>query len=274
MGGKWSWPLGDLRIASLALALALGPLVASGAEPGSRDPGASAPVERLKVQVLAEYPHDPTAFTQGLLVDGEGILLESTGLRGASTLRRVELATGKILQEEKVDPRLFGEGLARVGEHLYQLTWEAEVGLLYRADTLAPAGQFHYPGEGWGLCFDGDRLVKSSGSSYLTFHDPKTFRETRRVSVTFDGRPVASLNELECVGGAVYANLWGTENLVRIDPTSGRVTAVIDAGGLLTPRERLTADVLNGIAYDPATDLFYLTGKLWPKVFAVAFVAQ
>ncbi len=272
MGGKWTWLVGGLGTASLALAL--GPSVAIGAESGSRGQGSTAPVERLKVQVLAEYPHDPTAFTQGLLVDREGILLESTGLRGASTLRRVELATGKILQQVKVDPRLFGEGLARVGEHLYQLTWEAEVGLLYQADTLAPAGQFHYAGEGWGLCFDGDQLIKSSGSSFLSFHDPKTFRETRRVQVTFEGRPVASLNELECVEGAVYANLWGTDHLVRIDPTSGRVTAIIDAAGLLTPRERLTADVLNGIAYDPANGVFYLTGKLWPKVFAVEFVAR
>jgi glutamine cyclotransferase len=237
-------------------------------------PAPAPAVERLTARVVAEYPHDPSAFTQGLLYEGEGKLLESTGLRGASTLRRVELATGAVLQQEALDPRLFGEGLAQVGERLYQLTWQAEVGLIYRADTFAADGQFHYRGEGWGLCYDGEGLVMSNGSAYLTFHDPATFRERRRVQVTHEGRPLTALNELECVDGAVYANLYGTETILRIDPATGAVTALIDASRLLTPQERRQADVLNGIAHDPKTGLFYLTGKLWPKLFAVEFVPR
>ena len=232
------------------------------------------PVERLKVRVVKEYPHDPSAYTQGLLYEGGGKFLESTGLHGASTLRRVEMATGLVQQEEKLDPRLFGEGLAQVGERLYQLTWQAEIGLIYRADTFAPDGQFHYAGEGWGLCHDGQYLVMSNGSATLSFRDPQTFAEVRRIEAHLEGRPVSRLNELECVDGTVYANLYGSDSIARIDLKDGRVTALIDASGLLTPQERRQAEVLNGIAYDPEQRLFYLTGKLWPRLFAVEFVPR
>ncbi len=228
-------------------------------------------VPRLKVRVLEEYPHDPSAYTQGLLWVGDG-LIESTGLHGLSTLRRVDLPTGRVIDRLKLDSALFGEGLARVGDRLFQLTWQAQLGLIYDLETLKPEGQFFYKGEGWGLCFDGESLVMSDGSDTLSFRDPETFAEKGRRKVTFEGRPLHRLNELECVGEEIYANVYTTEAIARIDSSTGRVTAMIDASGLLTPEERRKVEVLNGIAYDSQRGVFLITGKLWPKVFEVTFV--
>ena len=227
--------------------------------------------ERLRVQVVQTYPHDPRAFTQGLVLAG-GRLFESTGLEGQSSLREVDLTTGKVLRRLDVAAPVFAEGLALVGTRLFQITWKHETVYTYDRDTFKKGPTFPYTGEGWGLCHDGRELVMSDGSAQLTFRGPETFRPVRAVTVRDDGRPVEQLNELECVGGHVYANIWQTDRIVRIDPKTGGVTATIDASGLLNPAERFGTDVLNGIAYDSSNDTFLITGKLWPKLFRVRFV--
>lgn len=226
----------------------------------------------LRAQVVHAYPHDPGAFTQGLLVDG-GVLYESTGLVGRSSVRRVDVATGRVLDAATVPPPFFGEGLARTPEGLIQLTWTDETALVYDAASLKPVRRVAYEGEGWGLCFDGRSLVMSDGSDRLTFRRPDTFAIERTVAVTMAGVPVRNLNELECVDGSVYANVWHRDTIVRIDAATGRVLDRIDASGLLSGAEQAGTDVLNGIAYDPADGLFYVTGKLWPRLFKVRFVS-
>jgi glutaminyl-peptide cyclotransferase len=228
------------------------------------------PAEHRKVKVLASVPHDPEAFTQGLIWS-EGALYESAGQYGHSSLRQVDPKTGKVVRSVQVPPRYFAEGLARVGDRLFQLTWQEGAALVYDVATFERRGELPYSGEGWGLCYDGRRLIMSDGSNRLSFRDPTTFATTGGVNVTLDGRPAMQLNELECVDGAVYANVWQSNEILRIDPEAGRVTAVIDASGLLTWKESIRADVLNGIAYKPETKTFLLTGKHWPKMFEVVF---
>lgn len=224
----------------------------------------------LRPAVVAHYPHDSTAFTQGLeFVDGQ--LIESTGLFGDSDLRLVEPATGEVLTLRAMPDELFAEGLTRVDDRLIQLTWKAERAFIWQANTFEPLGEYAYEGDGWGLCFDGDQLVMSDGSAYLRFRDPGTFLASREVLVTRDGAPVDRLNELECVGGVVWANVWQTDTIVRIDPVSGEVTATVDLSELLQPRPP-GANVLNGIAFDGATATFWVTGKYWPTMFQVQFV--
>ena len=230
-------------------------------------------VERLRVNVLHTYPHSPEAFTQGLLWH-EGHLYESTGLYGESSLRRVALETGEVLQRRAIEPRFFAEGLARVGDRLFQLTWQEGETHVFGLDSFEPIRTFEHEGEGWGLCYDGARLVMSDGSARLFFRDPESFELTRTVTVRQDGEPVDQLNELECVDGVVWANVWQTDRILRIDPASGRVTGVVDARGLLTPEERREADVLNGIAWIPERGHFVITGKQWPHLFEVDFVAD
>jgi glutaminyl-peptide cyclotransferase len=227
--------------------------------------------ERLRVQVVRSYPHDRTAFTQGLLLDG-GRLFESTGLVGQSTLREVEVTTGRVIRRVNVPPPIFAEGLALLGDNLVQLTWQNGRALLYNKRTFTRAGEFAYKGEGWGLCTAGNELVMSDGSSNLTFRRPRDFGVSRTLAVTMDGQRLDQLNELECVGPHIYANVWMRDLIVRIDPASGRVTQRIDAPNLLSPIERQGVDVLNGIAHDPADQTFLITGKLWPKLFRVRFV--
>ena len=201
----------------------------------------------------------------------EGKLFESTGLTGQSTLRRVTLATGMVERNFALDATYFGEGLERVDRRLIQLTWMNAIAIVYDLDAFTELARFSYQGEGWGLCFDGTDLVMSNGSDRLVFRDPRTFAVRGEVAVRRGAAPVTRLNELECVGSLVYANVWQTNTIVRIDKATGTVLTDIDASGLLTPAETQAADVLNGIAYDPATRHFYLTGKLWPKLFEVSF---
>jgi len=234
-------------------------------------PGAEGTAERLRVKVLSVRPHDPTAYTQGLVWD-HGTLYESAGLYSTSSLRQVDPRTGRVLRRVDVPPAFFAEGLAQVGNRLLQLTWREGVAFQYDARTFQRVGEFRYEGEGWGLCDDGHRLVMSDGSDHLGFRDRHTFALLGGVDVRLDGRPATELNELECVGNAIYANVWRTDHILRIDPATGRVTALIDASGLLDPPEQEKADVLNGIAYDPDKKTFYITGKLWPKMFEVVFV--
>ena len=231
-------------------------------------------LERLKVEVLEVYPHDPGAYTQGLLWDG-GVLYESTGLYGKSTLRRVDPESGLVLDRVDLDHNFFGEGLALVGDRLIQLTWKAGVAFVYEIGGLQVVDEFGFNGQGWGLAFDGvDRLVMSDGTSRLTYRDPEDFRWRSTLEVTLEGEPVPLVNELEFAHGQLYANVWQQERIVRIDPDTGRVNAVIDASGLLDKRESAMVDVLNGIAYDPVSNTFWLTGKFWPKMFRVRFVPE
>jgi glutaminyl-peptide cyclotransferase len=227
--------------------------------------------ERLKVKVLSTRPHDPGAYTQGLLLDN-GSLFESTGLYGQSSLREVNPQTGAVKRKVNVPQQYFAEGLTLVGDRLMQLTWQEQKAFVYKLADFTKVEEIRYDGEGWGLCSDGTRLVMTDGSDRLTFRDPKTFAVLGGVNVTLSGRLIDRLNELECVGGAIYANVWQTDDILRIDPGSGKVTAVIDASGLLTPAEHERAEVLNGIAWDPAKKTFLITGKLWPKMFEVVFV--
>ncbi|HEY0783760.1 MAG TPA: glutaminyl-peptide cyclotransferase [Thermoanaerobaculia bacterium] len=261
------------------LALAAGLDVACGsppnAAPAPRPAPATAPAtaaepQALVVKVLATYPHDTAAYTQGLVWNG-GKLYESDGLYGSSSLREVNPKTGETLRRAPVPPGFFAEGLAVVGDRLIQLPWQEGGACASRKATFEKLAELRYEGEGWGLCDDGKRLVMSNGSSRLTFRDRDTFAPRGSVQVTRAGQPIPQLNELECVDGAVYANVWQTDQIVRIDPASGRVTATIDASGLLTPEERAKADVLNGIAYEPVKKTFLITGKLWPKMFEVVF---
>jgi len=226
--------------------------------------------ERLSVRVLDSKPHDRGAYTQGLLWhDGE--LYESTGQYGESSLRRVALDSGEVLAERRLEDALFGEGLARFEEQLIQLSWKAGRAMVYDLTTLEPLSEWDYQGEGWGLCFDGAQLWMSDGSNRLTRRDPKTFSVLGEISVTLSGQPVSELNELECAEGWIYANVYRTDWIVRIDPVSGRVGGVIDASGLLSAAEAEGTEVLNGIAYDPESEVFYLTGKYWPRLFEVTF---
>ena len=234
------------------------------------------PAAQLVPRILSVRPHDTSSYTEGL-VWTDGLLYESSGLYGVSSVRKVDPQTGRVLSLTKDPPQVFGEGLALDGKRLYQLTWKEQIGFIYDLDTLSQTGSFSYKGEGWGLCFDGHHFIMSNGSAFLSIRDAKTFAVLNSVHVMLNGAPVNMLNELECVGGSVYANVWLTDHIVRIDAASGRVTAVIDASGLLTQAERAAAGsdgVLNGIAYDPATDTFFITGKRWPKLFEVTFVPR
>jgi glutaminyl-peptide cyclotransferase len=222
----------------------------------------------MRVEVVETVPHDTSAFTQGLLFDDRGRLFESTGLEGRSTLREVDPDTGAVLRSEQIDPTIFAEGLALVDDRLIQITYQDGRAFVYDAETFEREETFEYTGEGWGLCYDGERLVMSTGSDTLTFRDPETFEPIGDVQVTMGGAPVELLNELECVEGKVYANLWTTNSIVVIDPASGEVETLIDASSLMRPAG---ADVLNGIAVDPEGGL-WLTGKLWDKMYQVELV--
>jgi len=259
------------------LVAALVPIVAGGcrremsATPTSSDPVFSplpgTPVYTYKV--VNTWPHDRDAFTQGL-VYFDGALLESTGLYGRSSLRRVELNTGRVLQQVTIPPEYFAEGLAALRGKLYQLSWQNQKGFVYDWETFRLEKEFSYEGEGWGLTTDGQSLILSDGTDRIRFLDPETFAVKRSINVSDHGRPVVRLNELEYVKGEIFANVWQTDFIVRINPATGAVAGWIDLGGLLSPADRdATTDVLNGIAYDAAGDRLFVTGKLWPKLFEV-----
>ncbi len=234
-----------------------------------RAPGSPLPTATpLPLRVVAVYPHDRTAFTQGL-VYADGVLYESTGLYGQSSLRRVALESGAVEQAVGVAPEFFAEGLALVGDRLFQLTWQSHVGFIYERDSLARVGEFSYAGEGWGLTTDGARLIMSDGTATLRFLDPQTLSQIGQVEVRASGVPVARLNELEWVEGEVWANIWQTDFIARIDPASGAVLAWVDLSGLLSAEKRAQTDVLNGIAYDAAGRRLFVTGKLWPYLFEI-----
>lgn len=226
----------------------------------------------LGYQVVARYPHDPAAFTQGLAW-ADGRLYESTGIEGRSSLRAVELTTGKVLRSAALRPWQFGEGIAVVGDRILQLTWKSGQALVRERAGFRKLATFSYPGEGWGLAWDGRRLVMSDGSATLVFRDPDSFAALGRIAVHGAGTPVTRLNELEVIDGEIWANVWGTERIARIDPASGRVTAWVDLTGLRPdPAPGQAIDVLNGIAWDADGQRLFVTGKLWPWLFQIRVV--
>ena len=218
--------------------------------------------------IVNSYPHDPEAFTQGLIYR-DGVLYESTGLTGRSTLRKVQLETGTVLQQTNVDSKYFAEGLTEWGGRLLQLTWVTNIGFVYDLATFKPVGTFKYDGEGWGLTHDGRRLILSDGTPVLRFLDPQTMAVTGRVTVRDRGRPVEDLNELEFVNGEIYANVWTTTRIAIVNPSSGSVSGWIDLAGLMPPAFTAGDAVLNGIAYDAAGKRLFVTGKLWPRLFEI-----
>lgn len=232
------------------------------------DPNAAPPI--VVAQVIARYPHDTAAFTQGLFLR-DGTLYETTGLVGQSTLRAVDRATGKVRRQVDLPGGVFGEGATDWGRHIYSITWRD--GIAYRWDrkSFRRLGEFRYAGEGWGLTQDGRRLILSDGTPELRFLDPETFTETGRVTVTFAGKPLPLLNELEWVEGSVWANVWHQNALVRIDPASGRVTQVLDLSGVVADVTVSDPEaVLNGIAWDSKSRRLLVTGKKWPALFEIA----
>jgi glutaminyl-peptide cyclotransferase len=218
--------------------------------------------------VVNSFPHDPQAFTQGLIVR-DGVLYESTGLNGQSSLRKVRLETGEVLQRISVDGRYFAEGMTDWGNRLIQLTYTTKIGFVYDLSTFALQRTFDYSGQGWGLTHDRRRLIMSDGTSALRFLDPETLRETGRVTVKDGDKPIENLNELEWVKGEVFANVWLTNRIAIVAPESGRVTAWLDLSNIRGPVRSGTDDVLNGIAYDAARDRLFVTGKLWPRLFEI-----
>jgi glutamine cyclotransferase len=247
------------------------------APPAAPDSPLTAPTTPLQptiydYTVVKSYPHDPNAFTQGL-VYLDGVFYEGTGLYGRSSLRKVAPETGAVLQQHDLDETLFGEGIAVLGDEIYQLTWQNGVGFVYDRESFAEKRRFTYTTEGWGLTHDGEHLIMSDGTPFLYFRDPATLEEVRRITVTVSGEPVMRLNELEYIDGKVLANVWQTDYMLRIDPATGVVDGIYDFTGLLVqapPSTSATApDVLNGVAYDRDTGRFFVTGKLWPAVFEV-----
>ncbi len=225
-------------------------------------------------RVVDVYPHDPHAFTQGLIyLDGH--LYESTGLRGQSSLRMEDLQTGRVLQQVDLPAQDFGEGLASWGSTLIQLTWQAHIAFVYDRFSFRLLRTFHYDEEGWGLTQDGKHLILSDGTATLHFFDPSTFREVGHIEVKDHGTPVTQLNELEYVRGQIYSNVWHSNRIARISPETGQVLGWIDLSGLLQPGEVTNPEaVLNGIAYDAAHDRLFVTGKLWPKLFEIKVVPE
>jgi len=220
-------------------------------------------------EVVRTYPHDVASFTEGLLFH-EGRLFESTGEKGTSYIREVDIETGRAKRQRNLDSAYFGEGIIIFGDQLYQLTYQSEIGFIYDWKTFEPKGQFKYQGEGWAFTTDTVSLIMSNGSSVLAFRDPATFEAKRTIEVTDHGVPVSKLNELEWVKGEIWANVWESDQIARINPATGAVTGWIDLAGILPEADRpRRVDVLNGIAYDAKTDRLFVTGKYWPKLFEI-----
>ncbi len=263
---------------AIAVSAALLTLVSMRSNPTGQPAGATvsqpvtAPDGRARqvfYEVANSYPHDPTSFTQGLLWH-DGGFYESTGQYGQSKLRRLEFPSGKVLREIKLAPELFGEGLALVDGRLIQLTWTSHRGFVYDLTTFQRRQEFSYDTEGWGLTYDEKNLILSDGSSDLFYLDPQTFKLVRKLAVRMNGQPIQELNELELIDGEIWANVWQTDLILRIDPSTGRVTSFLDLAGILAPPDKTGREnVLNGIAYDAEHKRIFVTGKLWPRIFEI-----
>lgn len=276
--GRFADTLGEMQQWRWALAVLAAGVLAGAAGRGSVEAQSvrhRAPVPVYGYSVVRSYPHDPMAYTQGLAYH-DGVLYEGTGLNGRSSVRRVRLETGEVLQIRMLDQQHFGEGIAIWQNSLIQLTWQSGVAFVYDLASLRPVRTFRYTGEGWGLTHDGTRLFMSDGSrdGTLRILDPRTYRQTGTLVVRDGAGPVSGLNELEFVKGEILANVYETDRIARISPKTGRVTGWIDLGGLLDRRAAPEAEVLNGIAYDAAGDRLFVTGKLWPRVFEISLVPR
>lgn len=279
-------PGGAFRVAlagaALACVIALATLTISSTKPAGGSPapqqglGVPVPVRRpvYSYQVINAWPHDPQAFTQGLVYH-EGFLFESTGLFGSSSIRKVALETGQVLTKVNVASQYFAEGLAIFGDRAIQLTWQNQLGFVYQLANFQPLQSFSYTGEGWGLTQDGQSLIMSDGTNRIRFLDPQTFQVRRTIEVKDGASLVTRLNELEYIEGEIFANIWLTDKIVRISPDSGKVNSTIDLTGLLQPPDRTgSVDVLNGIAFDPGARRLFVTGKLWPKLFEIKLILK
>lgn len=256
-------------------------LSACGERAATQDAPSPVPATAVQVEpptdtysIINRWPHDSGAFTEGLVYD-QGTLWESTGLNGASTLRKVDLQTGQVVESLALPAEYFGEGMTLFNGKLIQLTWQTQIGFVYDPGCFCEERTFTYDGEGWGLTHDDRWLIMSDGTERVRFLDPQTFAVVRTISVYDHGRPLTNINELEYINGEIYANIWQTDRIVRIDPTSGAILGWIDLTGLLPDAERgPTVDVLNGIAYDDATGRLFVTGKDWPELFQIALVRE
>ena len=225
-------------------------------------------------KVVNTYPHDRSAFTEGLVFE-DGVLYEGTGLRGYSNLRRVKLETGEILQIRELSSQFFGEGVTLYGNKIIQLTWQSHIGFVYDKYSFKLLQEFNYPDEGWGIAHDGKHLIMSDGTATLHFLDPETFEEISQIEVSANNIPVTRINELEYIQGEIYANIWQTERIARIDPLTGQVIGWLDLKGILSLKDDSeTVDVLNGIAYDLKNSRLFMTGKFWPKLFEIELIGQ
>ena len=234
----------------------------------------AASVPEYTYKIVKAFPHDPEAYTQGLVYK-DGFLYEGTGLNGRSSLRKVRLDSGEVVQRVDLPPEFFGEGIALLGGKIFQLTWKAGTGFIYDARDFHLLRKFSYPGEGWGLTTDGHLLYMSDGTPEIRVLNPETLKEVRRISVHDGASPIQELNELEFINGEIFANVWQTDRIARISPRTGRVVGWIDLSGILSPMYRRTPDaVLNGIAYDPEHKRLLVTGKLWPNVFEITLVKK
>ena len=242
--------------------------------PGSANSTGSDVVPVYTYRIINTYPHDRNAFTQGLFFEN-GLLYEGTGLYKRSTLRKVELETGNVVQLFEMPEQYFGEGITIFEDRIIQLTWRAKEGFVYDKESFELLRNFDYPTEGWGITHDGKQLIMSDGTANLYLLDPETFVETGRIQVSDAGGPVSRLNELEYINGEIYANIWQSNRIARISPHTGEVVGWIDLQGLLSPEDKTKAvDVLNGIAYDAVDERLFVTGKLWPKLFEIALVVS
>ena len=253
------------KLASLAILSSL-PLASCSTPPTDSE----AVVEHLVPEIISTHSFDSTSFTQGLELDGDELIV-GTGQYGGSRIYRSSV-DGQESVSQSLDPEFFGQGITKSGDAIWQLTWNEGVAFKRDADTLEELDRVSYDGQGWGICSTDDALITSDGSSTLTFRDPETFAENSTVDVTLDGSPVGNLNELECVDGEVYANIFLDTDIMRINPNSGEVTAVIDASNIPNNATPDTNNVLNGIAHIPDSDRFYITGKRWPDLYEVRFV--
>lgn len=234
----------------------------------------NAAVPEYTAEVVRSYPHDPRAFTEGLLYYN-GFLYESTGRRGLSSIRQVDLETGKVVRQQDLDAQYFGEGIAIWKDELIELTWKNQIGFVYDLKTFTPRSTVHYAGEGWALTQDGSHLIMSDGTSDLRILDPGTFGEAGRIHVTCDGHDIRNINELEWVKGEIYANVWLTKLIIRINPATGKVVGLIDLTDIAASTVKETGDnVLNGIAYDAVADRLFVTGKLWPSLYQISLAPR
>jgi glutaminyl-peptide cyclotransferase len=264
----------NIRTASFALAI-LALSVWGALIPGEISPTVHAmATPEYGFKVIHVYPHDPEAFTQGLVYH-DGFLYEGTGLNGRSSLRKVDLQTGAVLQKSDLPQEFFGEGIAIFKNKIVQLTWQSQVGFIYNLSDFKPMGKFSYPGEGWGLTTADGEILMSDGSAQIRFLDGNSLREKHRITVRDGTTPVTQLNELEYVRGEIFANVWHTDRIARISPRTGKVVGWIDLNGIISPIFRRSDDaVLNGIAYDPQGDRLFVTGKLWPNIFEIQIVPK